>query len=206
MEKYSVYSDEKLQDLSAEGNTMAEEELVTRYLRLVRICARPYFLVGGDSEDLTQEGMFGLISAIREYNTEMNTSFRTFAEQCIKNRLISAVRSASRKKHTPLNDGVSLDEFLSDEEKSMTVLIGESFRRVPEEQVLARESVDEVFLTYSRCLSKLENQILVLFLDGLSYREIGDRLNRQQKSVDNAVQRIRHKLAQYNLRGDTSGD
>lgn len=197
MEKYSDLIDEALQAMAVKGDSRAEEELATRYYRLVKMCARPYFLAGGDGEDLTQEGMFGLLSAIREYNGEMNTSFKTYTEQCIKNRLISAIRSASRKKHTPLNDGVSLDDFLSDEEQSQTVLLGESFRRTPEEQVLARESANEILFTYSRCLSTFENQILDLFLQGLSYREIGERLGRSQKSVDNAVQRIRHKLARY---------
>jgi len=206
MKKYSEYNDEELQALAAYGDSSAEEQLAARYFRLVKVCARPYFLVGGDSEDLTQEGMFGLLSAIREYNGEMNTTFKTFAEQCIKNRLISAIRSASRKKHTPLNNGVSLEAVLSDEDQSHTISLGEAFRRVPEEQVLARESANEVFLTYSRCLSNLENQILGLFLDGLSYQEMGDKLGRSQKSVDNAVQRIRHKLAQYNNRSDISKD
>lgn len=197
MDRYSSYSDEILQKMAVSGDQYAEEQLAVRYARLVRMCARPYFLAGGDSEDLTQEGMLGLLSAIREYNGSLDTSFKTYAEQCIKNRLISAIRSASRKKHTPLNDGVSLDDFLSKEEQSQAALLGESFRRIPEEQVLARESADEIFRTYSRCLSPFENQILNLFLEGLSYQEMASRVSRSQKSVDNAVQRIRHKLARY---------
>lgn len=205
MDSYSTYyNDEELQAMAAKGDSRAEEQLAARFARLVKICARPFFLSGGDSEDLTQEGMLGLLSAIREYNGDMNASFKTYAEQCIKNRLISAVRSASRKKHTPLNDGVSLDDFLSDEEQSQAALLGEQFRRVPEEQVLARESADEVFLTYSRCLSAFENQILELFLEGLSYQEMAERVGRSQKSVDNAVQRIRNKLARYYNPGDIS--
>lgn len=187
-----VLTDEELQSLARNGQSEAEEALVTRYVRLVRICSRPLFLAGGDSEDLIQEGMMGLLSAIREYDRGKNSSFKTFAEVCIRNRLHSAVRSAARKKHAPLNDGLSLDEVLSDESKSQ----GPQFlKRDPEEQVLARESANEFYSTYSRCLSKLEAQILELYLGGLSYEEIASRLGRDSKAVDNAVQRIRRKLA-----------
>ena len=187
-------NDEELQAKVIDGDRTAEDALAQRYSRLVRICARPYFLAGGDSEDLTQEGMLGLLSAIREYNGSSNASFKTYAELCIKRRIISAVRAAARMKHNPLNDGVSLDQVLSDESQSHTIS-GELFRRIPEEQVLARESESELISTYSRCLSKLEKNILTLYLDGLSYREIAERTGREVKSVDNAVQRIRRKLA-----------
>lgn len=187
-------SDEELQAKAISGDRAAEDALAQRYSRLVRVCARPYFLAGGDSEDLTQEGMFGLLSAIREYNGASGASFKTYAELCIKRRIISAVRAAARMKHEPLNDGVSLDQVLSDESQSHTIS-GEVFRRIPEEQVLARESESELISTYSRCLSKLEKNILTLYLDGLSYRDIAVRTGREIKSVDNAVQRIRRKLA-----------
>ena len=109
MFNYADLEDTELQKLSAQGDRLAEEQLVSKYMRLVRICARPLFLAGGDSEDLIQEGMFGLLSAIRQFDPEHNTSFKTFAECCICNRLKSAVKSASSLKHTPLNDGVPLD-------------------------------------------------------------------------------------------------
>ena len=194
MVQLSKLSDEELQARVVSGDRMAEDELAKRYSRMVRVCARPYFLAGGDSEDLTQEGMLGLLSAIREYNNSSNASFKTYAELCIKHRILSAVKSAARMKHTPLNDGVSLDQVLSDE-SHFHMISGEVFRRVPEEQVLARESESELISTYSRCLSKLEKDILKLYLDGLSYREIAEQTGRKEKSVDNAVQRIRHKLA-----------
>ena len=190
--KYAVLTDEQLQALAKQGRSDAEEALVERYVRLVRICSRPHFLAGGDSEDLIQEGMMGLLSAVREYESDKDCSFKTFAEVCIRNRIHSAIRSAARKKHAPLNDGLSLDDVLSDESKSQ----GPSFlQRDPEEQVLARESANEFFSTYSRCLSKLEAQILDLYLSGLSYQEIAKSLDRDTKAVDNAVQRIRRKLA-----------
>ena len=202
-ENYRELDDGSLLRLASAGDRLAEEQLAVRYSRLVRICARPFFLAGGDSEDLTQEGMLGLLSAIREYDPSQQTSFRTFAEACIRNRLITAIKSASRLKHLPLNEGVSLEDVLS-EETSQSVASPKAFRRVPEEQVLARESADEIFHTFSRCLSQLEKEVLTLFLDGLSYEEMAERLGRSVKSVDNAVQRIRRKLARYPNLGEIS--
>ena len=201
---YIQLSDEQLQRLAIGGDLRAEEQLALRYSRLVRICARPYFLVGGDSEDLIQEGMFGLLAAIREFDSDKETSFKTYAELCIKRRLISAVKAASRKKHLPLNEGVSLEEILSEESYSHNSYRGEVFRRVPEEQVLAKESESEFFFTFSRCLSRFEKEIMGLYLSGLPYAEIAEKVGRPQKSVDNAVQRIRRKLAQHTYSGDDS--
>lgn len=204
MKDFSALSDNELQHLASGGDASAENELASRYSRLVRMCARPYFLAGGDSEDLTQEGMLGLLSAIREYDPGAGTSFKTYAELCIRRRLISAVKSASRLKHAPLNEGVSFDEILSEETQSGTAFSGESFRRIPEEQVLARESKNNFLSTYSRYLSGLEIEILTYYLDGLSYGEIAQVSGRSSKSVDNAVQRIRNKLARYLNLGDFS--
>lgn len=191
---YTVLSDIELQKLSIEGDRLAEELLVERYMRQVLCCARPLVLAGGDTEDLIQEGMFGLISAIRRFDPEAGASFHTFAEHCIRMRLISAVRSASRLKHFPLNDGLSLEQLSEDfcEQLSATP---EIFRYSPEVLVLARESKEELYAAFSQCLSKLEKKVLSLYLDGCSYNEIAARINRDQKAVDNAVQRIRHKLA-----------
>jgi RNA polymerase sporulation-specific sigma factor len=135
--------------------------------------------------------MLGLLSAIREYDSSRGVRFKTYAEVCINNRIQSAIRSALRKKHAPLNEGVSLDEVLSDESQSLGT---QYFQRSPEEQVLARESEREFISAYSRCLSKLETQILGLYLDGLSYQEMAVATGRNVKAVDNAVQRIRKKL------------
>ena len=196
---YSTISDEELQFLAAKREAGAEEALVERYVRFVRVCSRPYFLIGGDSEDLIQEGMIGLLSAIREYDPEKGASFKTFANICIHNRIQSAVRSAGQKKHKPLNDCIPLDDVLSDESKSQ----GARFSHPsPEEQVLARETEQE-FSTYPRYLSKFETKVAELFLEGLSYQEIADHLECNVKSVDNAIQRIRRKLAKSPL-GDNS--
>ena len=156
------------------------------------------FLAGGDSEDLIQEGMFGLLSAIRQYDPEQGVSFRTFAEHCIRMRLYSAVKAASRLKHLPLNDSMPLEQ-LSDDPSSQLSAAPELFRRSPEDLVLARESKEELKELFARCLSKMEKQVLDLFLDGLSYRDIAKALDKDEKSVDNAVQRIRRKLARNPL-------
>jgi RNA polymerase sporulation-specific sigma factor len=204
MKNYTDLSEEDLQQLAAQGDSLAEDGLAERYSRLVRICARPYFLAGGDSEDLTQEGMLGLLSAIREYNQALNTSFKTYAELCIRRRLISAVKSASRRKHTPLNEGVSLEDYYSVEDRFSPAYSALAFQRVPEEQVLARERADEFSHTYSRCLSQFEVDVLRHYLDGLSYRAIAQAVGRSEKSVDNAVQRIRRKLARQTNLGEFS--
>lgn len=201
---YSSMTDSELQRLFLSGDSSAANELVLRFGRLVRICARPFFLAGGDREDLIQEGMLGLLSAMREYDPDSGTSFKTYAELCIKRRLISAVRSASRLKHAPLNDGVSLEEILSDETQTRSVYTGEAFSRTPEEQVLARESECDFISSYSRYLSPFETEILEHYLNGLSYAEIAAACGRSQKSVDNAVQRIRNKLARHLNLGDFS--
>ena len=200
---YAALDDRKLQKLAAEGDRNAEEALAERYLRLVRICARPLFLAGGDSEDLIQEGTFGLLSAIKNYDPESGSAFKTFAEHCIRMRLLSAIKSASRQKHFPLNDGISLEQ-LSEDPGAGLYALPQEFWRNPEELVLARESKEELYAAFSRCLSKFEIKVLDLYLEGLSYREIAERLCRSAKSVDNAVQRIRHKLARDTSFGDFS--
>lgn len=204
MEIYSNLTDNELLSMAESGDEIAEDQLALRYTRLVKICSRPYFLVGGDGEDLIQEGMLGLLSAIREFNISMNTSFKTYAEICVKRRIYSAIKGASRKKHEPLNDMVSFEDVLSDESNSSAVSYGEAYRRSPEEQVLARESVGEIIQTYSRCLSKFEVEILNLYLSGLSYSEIAELCGKTDKSVDNAVQRIRRKLARNLYLSDIS--
>ncbi len=200
---YTNLSDIDLQRIAVTGDREAEEILAARYMYLVRACARPLFLAGGDSEDLIQEGTFGLVSAIRQYSSECETSFKTFAEHCIRMRLYSAIKSASRLKHFPLNDGVSFEQ-LSEDHRAQLSAVPEVFRRSPEELVLARESKEELYTAFSQCLSTFENKVLDLYLDGLSYREIGQRLNKDPKAVDNAVQRIRRKLARNPSLGDIS--
>lgn len=204
---YAALEDRALQSLAAGGDRYAEEELVSRYMRLVRICARPLFLAGGESEDLIQEGMFGLLSAIRQYEPEHNASFKTFAEWCIRNRLRSAVRSASSLKHDPLNNRVPLELILSDESQTRAVACAEFFQKSPEEQVLARENkkyTEQLYLSLIDTLSEYEKTVLEYYLDGLSYKEIARKAGKSDKAVDNAIQRIRRKTAQMLKSGDIS--
>ena len=196
MINYSELDDNRLQELAAVGDRQAEERLVVKYMRLVRRCSRPFFLVGGAPEDLIQEGMLGLLSAIRQYDPKQNSAFKTYAELCIKNRLLSAVKTDSRLKHNPLNDGVPLDSLLSEESQIPLLAYTELFRRTPEEQVLARENKMELQQSFKRCLSPMERNVLRLYLDGLSYQEIAEQTGKPIKAVDNAIQRIRRKLAQ----------
>lgn len=181
--KIHEYSDEALCALSAGGCRDAEEELVKRYFRQVRICARPYFLAGGDSEDLIQEAMFGLLKAIREFDPNHDAQFGTFAEVCIRNRIRSAVTSAARSKHAPLNESIPFE----------TPMLG--FEASPEELYISREEETERLARLGQQLSGLEREVLTRFLLGLSYQEISDQVGRPIKSVDNAVQRIRRKVA-----------
>lgn len=195
-EKHSGIPDEHLCALVATGDKAAEESMVLRYARLVRICARPYFLVGGDSEDLIQEGMMGLLSAIREFSPERKVAFRTFAELCIRRRLISAIRVAAGDKHTPLNTYVSFELSLFVGSQEYTPL-GSALTRQenPEDMIISQEKLRNLTRLIRGQLTELEHSILGYYLSGLSYVEIAKEVNRPTKSVDNAVQRIRRKLA-----------
>lgn len=189
-------TDETLCLRAAAGDRVAEETLVMRYNRLVRICARPYFLLGGDSEDLIQEGMLGLIKAIREYKPEQGVLFRTFAEVCVRNRILSAVRAAARDKHTPLNHSVSIENPLFDESSGYFSPDALDRGSDPEALVISREEFQERRQAILSQLSGFEATVLGFYLDGLSCSEIAAKVGRPPKSVDNAVQRVRRKLAQ----------
>ena len=190
-------TDEQLCVLCSGGNRDAEEILVGRYHRFVRSCARPYFLAGGDSEDLLQEGMFGLIKAMREYDPGRDASFQTFADTCIRNRLYSVLKAASSGKHLPLNQSVPLNPSLFD--------ANPSFAQVdPEVLLIDREKAASLLQSTRKQLSEFEVKILGYYLDGLTCREIAETVGKSTKSVDNAVQRIRRKVARYLSSGDIS--
>ena len=197
-------SDETLCQLVAGGSREAEEALVTRYNRLVRTCARPFFLIGGDSEDLTQEGMVGLLKAVREYDASKEASFRTFAEICIRNRLYSVLRAAARDKHMALNQSVPLDTPFFDA-NSYTSGTSSLAQCNPEDFLIDREHTAALLSGVRKQLSDFEAEILGYYLDGLSCREIAETVGKPPKSVDNAVQRIRRKVARQLLSGDLSG-
>jgi RNA polymerase sporulation-specific sigma factor len=201
---YMNLTDEALCQRVASGDRIAEEALVLRYNRLVRACARPFFLMGGDSEDLIQEGMVGLISAIREYVPSHETTFLTFAEICVRNRMISAIRAASRDKHNPLNQSVSLETPLFDRTSDYLPISASGSQTDPEALYISREELQERMSLLRSQLSGFEAKILGLYLNGLSYAEIAAEVNRSPKSVDNAVQRVRRKLAQQPKPSDIS--
>lgn len=197
---FSVFSDEELCRKSADGMSGAEEELVHRYGRLVRVFARPLFLAGGDSEDLIQEGMLGLLTAIRSFNPEKAASFRTYAEICIRSKLVTAVRAAQRDKHLPLNHSISFETPLFDGTSEFLFSSEES----PEDVVIGREELQERIDALKGQLSGFEAEILSYYLGGLICAEIAERVGRSYKSVDNAIQRIRRKIAQNTSSGETS--
>ena len=182
-------TDEELCALAAQGSSQAENELVSRYSRLVRVCARPLILVGGDSEDLIQEGMVGLLTAIRKYDVGRDASFRTFATVCIRSRLASAVRAAQGDKHSPLNHSISFELPLFDG-TDLTLSVEN-----PEDVIIGREELKERLDALKGQLSEFEASILPPYLSGMSCAEIAKRYDRSQKSVDNAIQRIRRKMA-----------
>ncbi len=202
-EETNVFQEKTDEDLcmaAAAGDSQCESELVRRYGQLVRACARPLFLAGGDSEDLIQEGMLGLLTAIRSFDPARDTAFRTYAAICIRSRLLSAVRAAQGGKHIPLNHSVSFEPPLFDGANAHLFSTVES----PEDVIIGREELKERLDALKGQLSELEAQILPPYLSGLSCGEIARRVGRSQKSVDNAIQRIRRKVARQFSSGVSS--
>ena len=195
-------SDEELCALVRQGSREAEEVLITRYHRLVRRLARPLYLAGGEQEDLIQEGMIGLVQGVREYDGEKSASFHTYAEICIRSRLLSAVRAAARHKHSPLNQSVSLELPFFENPSSLSGAY--LVQANPEDLVISRERVRDTLRGVRRQLSEFEAKILGYYLDGLTTREMAEAVSRSPKSVDNAVQRIRRKAARHLISGDIS--
>ncbi len=193
MEMLKTLKDEELISLSRAGNHSAEEALILRYTSYVRSFARPYFLAGGDSEDLIQEGMIGVIKAISEFDAENPASFKTFATMCIRNRIYSAIRHSMRDKNRPLNNYVSLG---GEDDESVAVMSSDKMVD-PAERIIGEESYRELLAAVSELLSGFEKKVLSLYLEGLSYAEISENVSKPQKSVDNAVTRIRRKFAGY---------
>jgi len=180
-------SDESLCEQVRQGNRDAEEVLASRYHRLVRAISRPYFLAGGDSEDLLQEGMLGLIKAMREYDAQQGASFATFAEVCIRRRLYTVLKSSASGKHQALNQALPLNPTFVDLA---------SAQHDPEFLLIDRETTTDMLNRIRKQLSSFESKILEHFLDGLTCREISQAVGKSPKSVENAVQRIRRKVGQ----------
>ena len=198
-ETYGDLADEKIVQLCHHGDTAAEEYLLNKYKNFVRSKARSYFLIGADHEDIVQEGMIGLYKAIRDYKQEKLSSFRAFAELCITRQIITAIKTATRQKHIPLNSYISLNKPLYDEESDRTLLdiIMEGNTGNPEDMIINQENLGSIHQKINEVLSGLEQEVLSAYLDGKSYQEIAETLGRHVKSIDNALQRVKRKLEKY---------
>ena len=196
---FSIMSDEDIVAMANDGNTRAQEFLIDKYKNFVRAKARSYFLIGADKEDIIQEGMIGLYKAIRDFRPDKLSSFRAFAELCITRQIITAIKTATRQKHIPLNSYISLNKPIYDEDSDRTLLDVISGTRItdPEELVISREEFDNIEAKMSEILSSLEWKVLMFYLEGKSYQEIANDLDRHVKSIDNALQRVKHKLERY---------
>ena len=201
----SAHGDEELVELARQGDDSAIDALLGRYRHYARAKARSYFLAGADKEDIVQEGMIGLFKAIRDYQPSRNSAFRAFAELCITRQIITAIKSATRQKHIPLNSYVSLNKpYSTDEEDDRPLLdaLGDRGAADPADLIISAEEIATIKASMSRLLSALETEVLELYMEGKSYQEIADMLGRHVKSIDNALQRIKRKLEHHIARRD----
>jgi len=191
--------DEELVESVRYGDDEALEYLIQKYKTFVRGKARSYFLIGADREDIVQEGMIGLYKAIRDFRDDKLASFKAFAELCVTRQIITAIKTATRQKHVPLNSYISLDKPMYDDESDRTLMdvIGGAKVSDPEELMIHQEEFTDIELKMAELLSGLERDVLMLYLDGRSYQEIAVDLRRHVKSIDNALQRVKRKLEKY---------
>lgn len=198
-QSYSGMIDEDVILEAKLGIEAALEYLINKYKSFVRAKARTYFLIGADREDIIQEGMIGLFKAIRDYKGDKLSSFRAFAELCITRQIITAIKTATRQKHIPLNSYVSLNKPIFDEESDRTLMdiISEESISDPEELMINREEFLGIENKMGEILSSLEWEVLTSYLEGKSYQEIAEELDRHVKSIDNALQRVKRKLEKY---------
>lgn len=193
---YDQMTDEEIVSLSQKGNMYAMEAILNRYKGFVASRARPYFLIGGNHEDMIQEGMIGLYKAVRDYQSDKQATFRSFAEICITRQMITAIKTATRQKHQPLNSYVSLSRPAFDESSDQTladVVLGSSCMN-PEELIINQESYNACETIIAGALSQMEHEILTLYLQGKSYQQISEQIHKSPKSIDNALQRVKRKL------------
>lgn len=197
---FANMSDEEIvMDARLQNGIIAQEYLLNKYRNFVRAKARSYFLIGAEREDIIQEGMIGLYKAIRDFKADKLSSFRAFAELCITRQIITAIKTATRQKHIPLNSYVSLNKPIYEEESDRTLLDILSGSKVtdPEELVISREEFLSIEEKMNQILSDLEWKVLMSYLDGKSYQEIANELDRHVKSIDNALQRVKRKLEKH---------
>lgn len=196
---YNPADDEEIIRDAKAGDGRALEFLINKYKSFVRAKARTYFLIGADREDIIQEGMIGLYKAIRDYRGDKLSSFRAFAELCITRQIITAIKTATRQKHIPLNSYISLNKPIFDEDSDRTLLdiLSEENVNDPEEMMINREEFAGIEVKMGEILSSLEWEVLSRYLQGRSYQEIAVDLNRHVKSIDNALQRVKRKLEKH---------
>ena len=197
---YNIMNDEEIVVSAKEGNEKALNYLINKYKNFVRSKTKTYFLIGADREDIFQEGMIGLYKAIRDYKEDKLSSFKAFAEICITRQIITAVKTATRQKHIPLNSYISLNKPLYDEESERTLIdiIGNiDTISDPEEMMISREEIAGMETKLNKVLSKLELDVLALYLEGKSYQEVAVEMDRHVKSIDNALQRVKRKLEKF---------
>ncbi len=198
---YKTTKDEELVRMAQNGDDAAQEYLLDKYKSLVRAKSRAYFLIGADTEDIIQEGMIGLYKAVRDYNEEKNTSFRSFAELCVNRQMITAIKAATRQKHQPLNSYVSLNKPVYEEESEQTYMdllqSSSSSLLNPEALLIGQENKSFLEDQMVKNLSSFETRVLVLYLQGRSYFEIAHVLDKPEKSIDNALQRVKKKLEKF---------
>jgi len=188
--------DEEIVMEAKAGNSRAQEYIIGKYENFVKAKAKSYFLIGADKEDIYQEGMIGLYKAIRDFNPHKLASFRAFAELCITRQIITAIKTATRQKHIPLNTYISLNKPVYEEESERTLLDILSGIKIsdPEELIISKEEIERMEKEISNALTELEMEVLTSYLDGKSYQEIACDLDRHAKSIDNALQRVKRKL------------
>lgn len=196
---YSNMLDEEIVILARNNDTAAEEYLIGKYRNFVKAKAKAYFLIGGDKDDIYQEGMIGLYKAIRDFRPDKLSSFRAFAELCITRQIITAIKTATRQKHIPLNSYVSLNKPIYDDDSDRTLMDVLSTVHIsdPEELIISNEEKIKIQHKMSEVLSDLEMEVLRCYLDGKSYQEIACDLDRHAKSIDNALQRVKRKLEKF---------
>lgn len=197
--RFQLMLDEEIVEDAKKGNAEALEYLIYKYKNFVKAKARSYFLIGADREDIVQEGMIGLYKAIRDYRQDKLSSFRAFAELCVTRQIITAIKTATRQKHIPLNSYISLNKPIYDEESDRTLMDVISGAKVsdPEELIISREEFMNIENKINELLSDLEQEVLISYLQGKSYQEIAIDLDRHVKSIDNALQRVKRKLERY---------
>ncbi|WP_297435144.1 RNA polymerase sporulation sigma factor SigH [uncultured Clostridium sp.] len=189
-------TDEEIVLVAKTGNNIAQDFIINKYEQFVKAKAKSYFLIGADKEDIYQEGMIGLYKAIRDFKEDKESSFRVFAELCITRQIITAIKTATRQKHIPLNTYVSLNKPIYEEDSERTLLDVIDGMKItdPEALIIGKEDVANIELQIKSVLSSLEMEVLNYYLDGKSYQEIAEDLDREAKSIDNALQRVKKKL------------